>query len=171
MYLTTSNRKPGVHQNQQYWFDSSSSANKEQNICRKSSINDINLLKLTWRYNSNKYLLDQTSAVWNPSTLACKFLQHLWSLATFNYAKRPRIDFNCCTGWWTTSMVQKLTSNIVRGAKTCKTGLKSAACASPAKEKGGLQVWMEYKMVFNRPVTQNSQADAKKFNGLSLKGK
>lgn len=100
----------------------------------------------------------------------CMLLQHLWSLATFNYTKGPRIDFSWSTGWGPASMVQILTSNIVRGEK-CKTGLKSEVCANQAEEKGGLQVWMEYKMIFNRPVTQNSQTDAKHFNGLSLERK
>ncbi len=49
------------------------------------------------------------------SASTCILLQHLWSLATFNYAKRPRIHFPWSTGWRPTSMVQILTSNIVRG--------------------------------------------------------
>lgn len=50
----------------------------------------------------------------------CILLQHLWSLTTFNYAKGPRIHFSWSTGWRPTSMVQILTSNIVRGEKNAK---------------------------------------------------
>lgn len=45
----------------------------------------------------------------------CILLQHLWSLATFNYAKGLRIHFSWSTGRRPTSMVQILTSNIARG--------------------------------------------------------
>lgn len=133
----------------------------------------------TWNVcNSNKYeqLLRNFWEMFWPSVCSLKPFHNMNGTSTsvnsrtFNYGKGQRTDFSWNEGW-PTSMVQIIKHFKVGGKIKCKTGLKSAVCANRAEEKGGLQVWMEYKMGFNRPVTQNSPIDAKHFNGLSLEGK